>query len=173
MNVLVAYESLHGSTRSIAENIGGALRAYSAVTTCRMRQVEDLEAFDAFVFGSGEIDRAWLPEACAFLHDHAEEIAGRPVWLFTVGTSRALPLPLRTACRRREQRTLQRCAMSVVSPRDIQVFSGLIGDERSPRRITWLPPRLRLVRRGDFRQWPQIMGWTWQIAQDLTRSVAA
>ncbi len=173
MKVLVAYETVHGSTRSIAENIGRALGASTVVETCPMRDVDDLSAFDAFVFGSAEIEGAWLPRACDFLSEHAAELEGRPVWLFSVGVSDALPRPLRNASRRRELQEVRNCAPAVVHPQGIRVFSGLVQRDRVGR-SAWLLPRTWVApHNGDYREWPQIMTWARDIAATLTHRPAA
>lgn len=174
MNILVAYETVHGSTRSIAENIGRALGAYAVVTVCPMHQAPRLDQFDAFVFGSAEIKGTWLPRACAFLRHNAETIGDKPVWLFAVGISDARPRPLREASRRREERELRRCGQATLAPRGMRVFSGFIGSERLPsHRINRLLPHARLVRSGDFRRWPEIMAWARQIAAAVAETRAA
>lgn len=174
MKILVAYETVHGSTRSIAENIGRALGAHATVTVCPMHRAPRLEQFDAFVFGSAEIEDGWLPEACAFLHHNADRVGDKPVWLFTVGISEARPEPLRSVSRRHELSALQHCAQTAVTPRDTQVFSEFIGSERlATHWINRLLPQARLVRPGDFRHWPQIIDWARRISAELARPVAS
>lgn len=174
MNILIAYETVHGSTRSIAENIGRALGRYAVVTVCPMHDAARLDQFDAFVLGGAEQGGAWLPQACTFVQDNAELLGHKPVWLFAVGISAARPRLLRDASVRREERELRRCALTAVHPRGTRVFSGLIDSERlSSNRVTRLLPRARLVRPGDYRQWPQIIDWAHRIAADLADAPAA
>lgn len=173
MKILVAYETIHGSTESIAENIGRALGRHAVVTVCPMHRAPCLDRFDAFVFGSAEIDGEWLPQACTFLQRSAHAVGDKPVWLFSVGLSDARPRPLRGVSRRRERDKLCQCATRVVTPRDQRVFSGFLASERvATHRINRLLPRARLVRPGDYREWPQIMDWARQITTDLTRPAA-
>lgn len=167
MKVLVAYESVHGSTRSIAENVSRALGASAVVTTSRMHKVDSLEDFDAFVFGSPEASGPWSPQACEFLWQHSSELAGKPVWLFSVGNSEALPRLIRSHHRRRELRRLHTCSSVVIHAQDAQVFTGLVRPERPARWINGLWSRVWL-RQGDYRDWTQIMHWADDIASTLT-----
>jgi len=67
MNVLVAYASAHGSTRSVAENVGRSLSARHQVTTRPVAEIIGLDSYDAIVLGSAVHDGAWLPEAREFV----------------------------------------------------------------------------------------------------------
>lgn len=86
MHVLIAYASRHGSTAGIAERI--AVRLTEAGTTADLRpvsEVEDLDAYDAFVIGSAAYMLHWLKDATTFVKRHRDVLAARPLWLFSSG----------------------------------------------------------------------------------------
>lgn len=173
MKVLVAYESVHGSTRSIAENIARSLAAHFQVTTRPMRETDDLSAFDAFVLGSAERGRTWVPQANEFLRHHTDQLTGKPVWLFSVGVSGAMPRPLRRVVREREERELVLSTPAGLQPRGRRVFTGMV-------RRDWLSSRgdrlwLSIGREHDrdLRAWPEIMSWAQEIAAALEAPVAS
>ncbi|MBN1097068.1 hypothetical protein JKP76_14065 [Blastococcus sp. TML/C7B] len=82
--VLVAFATASGSTREIAERIGGRLRAVADVAMLPAGPGVELDRFDAFVIGSAVHDMAWLPPARGLAQRLAPVVRGRPVWFFSV-----------------------------------------------------------------------------------------
>lgn len=86
-SVLVAYASAHGSTKGIAERIAARLSDREARVEVRpVGEVEDIDAYDSVILGSAVYGQSWIPDATAFLRRHADELALRRVWLFSVGS---------------------------------------------------------------------------------------
>ena len=86
MNVLVAYAGVPASA-AIAQQIADRLRKAGLPAAVRaIEQVDRLEPYRAVVLGSALRDRAWLPEASAFLSKFASGLAKVPVWLFSAHT---------------------------------------------------------------------------------------
>ena len=107
MFVLVGYASEHGSTREIAERAAGRLGARGhRVELHAMSQIGNLRVYDAAVLGSAIHDGSWLPEATAFMETATGALAGRPVWLFSVGMAAALPRPMQAMARKYEPREI-------------------------------------------------------------------
>lgn len=167
MKILIAYATVHGSTRLIAENLGRFLAARYPVTSQPMSVVDSLAGYDAVVLGSAVHDGAWLPEARAFLLEHASDLSTRKVWLFSVGMADALPRPMRRLAARAEARQLAASVPADISPCGARLFAGVIRREHLPSRSARVRMRLIGGRYGDFRAWPQIKAWADEIALAL------
>lgn len=167
MKVLIAYATVHGSTRSIAENLDRFLSARYPVTTRPMSEVDSLAGYDAVVLGSAVHDGAWLPEARAFLLDHSSDLSRRMVWLFSVGLADALPGPMRRLAVRAEAKQLAESVPADIRPRGTRLFSGVIRREHLPSRSARVRMHLIGARYGDFRAWPRVEAWAREIAYAL------
>src|SRR4051812_35447299 len=92
MTVLVAYASALGSTREIAQHVAARMAVALGEVECQsVEEVESVDGYEAVVTGSAIHNQAWLPPALAFLTHYGPELAGRPVWAFSVGMSDGLP----------------------------------------------------------------------------------
>ena len=166
MSVLVAYASAFGSTREIAERIGEVIgKSVPRVDVRSVDEVTDIAAYDAFVLGSAVHSQAWLPEARDFVRRNASQIAGKPLWLFSVGMPAALPTPLRRLGMSEETK-LRAQFTELVEPVQHRLFSGVVA-----------PDRISVIGRiifaamgghyGDFRSWPAIEAWAEEIGRSL------
>lgn len=169
MRALVVYASAHGSTREIAERLGGVLAERGVQVDVRsvesVESVDELEGYDAFVLGSAVHDQKWLPPARDFVHGHALALAGRPVWLFSVGMPGALRWPLSLFAMAEEPKLLVQFE-GVVEPVGHRLFSGVVAADHLPRTGRLL---FRAIggRYGDYRDWPEIEAWAAQIAATM------
>ena len=160
--VLVAFATRGGSTQGVAERIAATLLANGVVADCvPAADAGDLEPYDAFVFGSPVYDQRWLPEVDELVSRASDALAGRPVWLFSVGTfgdRKRVIGPLVT----REPRNIG-ASREAVGARGYRVFAGAIDRAQWPG-----PSRLffHLLggRLGDNRDWPDIEDWSREIA---------
>jgi menaquinone-dependent protoporphyrinogen oxidase len=163
--VLVAYASSHGSTKGVAERIAATLaRRGHRVELRSADAVARVDAYDAVVFGSAVYDQSWLPEGERFARGNAEALAGRPVWLFSVGTfgDRKRMIGRLMTREPRGIRELQRA----IRPRDYRVFAGVIHRHQWPflSRLFFHALGGRL---GDNRDWNAIDAWANGIADAL------
>jgi len=172
MTVLVAFASAHGSTRSIAERLTTQLceRGRFAVAAS-VDDVNSVTPYDAAIIGSAVHDHTWLPKATWFLADHAEDLAQRPVWLFSVGMPAAVARPLRRLALR-EGAVLEQDLARIVPMREHRLFSGVISRESFPPGSNRLIFRLTGCHFGDFRDWESIDQWAADIADALDRHPA-
>ncbi len=168
MKVLVGYATAHGSTREIAERLGARLARHGLeIQIADLGQVTAPAAFDAFVLGSAVHGQRWLPEARAFVADHAPELAAKPVWLFSVGMPDALRSPLPALAHLLQPPALVAELADRISIRDHLVVSGVIRAEHLP--LVGRLAMLVLTRGGgDYRDWGRIDAWTDGIARVLT-----
>lgn len=84
MRVLVTETSRGGVTLEVAERITDELRARGlTVDRVPIAAVDDVECYDAVVVGGGISGSHWTRPARRFVRRHEEELARRPVWLFS------------------------------------------------------------------------------------------
>jgi menaquinone-dependent protoporphyrinogen oxidase len=166
MLVLVAYASVYGSTREIAEDIAARLTEHGhEVDVLPVARVWGLEEYDAAVLGSAIHSQAWLPDAAGFVRAHAAVLANRPTWLFSVGMPAAVGRPFRKLAMREGPKASAELD-ELIHPREHRLFSGVVSRDHFPRR-SWLPFALMGCRSGDFRDWPEIDRWAHEIARQL------
>jgi len=152
MRVLVTYASKHGSTRGIAEAIGGRLRERGLDAEVRpVGEVDGLERYDALVIGSGVYLGSWMKEALAFLDRHAETLHRVPTWLFSSGPTGTEPTDGALLDKQRRR-------LDAIGARDHHLFRGALDPEhlgfleRRAVRAAKAPP-------GDFRDWRDVERW--------------
>ena len=160
MKVLVTAASRHGSTAEIASIIAGILQSSDidaeAVPPEAVASVAD---YDAVILGSAVYAGHWLEPARAFVALHADDLATRPVVLFSSG-------PLGDPTRHPEEPADAVAVETTTGAMDLQVFPGrLIGRDLSlPERFVATTTHLPY---GDFRPWDDILDWTREIARYL------
>ena len=167
MRIIVGHASRRGSTAEIAERIAETLRRTSDdVDVVAMAKAKSVEGCDGIVLGSAIHNQAWLPEASDFLYRQSGNLAGTPIWLFSVGMSAGLPAPLRGPARRAQEKRIAQAFPGEVRPRSHRVFSGVGSPDLLPR---WGQFLFRAAggRFGDYRDWAGIEAWAQSIARDL------
>jgi menaquinone-dependent protoporphyrinogen oxidase len=163
MQVLVAYATKHGSTREIAEVIGATIVERLGPRDVQLdvmaaHEVRDVTGYDAVVLGSALYAAHWQREANRFVVRLRDQLAERPVWLFSSGpldhSADAGVLPAPPAVAR---------LTSSIAARDHRTFGGrLLADTPG------LDPRILATHpTGDFRDWDQIRAWAARIAGEL------
>lgn len=160
--VLVAYGTTNGSTEEIAEAVAGTLREGGLTArTLPARDVTSVASYDAVVVGGGLYAGRWHKDARRFVRRHREELAHRPVWLFSSG-----PLDSSAADRdipavRGVQRTINRL--------DVQghiTFGGCLKEGAKGRIAKMI---VSSGKGGDYRDFGAIEEWAKGIAKALTR----
>jgi menaquinone-dependent protoporphyrinogen oxidase len=158
--VLVAYATKLGSTGEIAETIAQVLRdgGHRAIAL-PARDVRSLDDWDAVVLGSALYAAYWQKDARLFTERFREELAARPLWLFSGG-----PLDRRLA--RADQ---------PITPHGAEITAGLearahrtFGGRLAPDAAVD-PQVLQTHRIGDFRDWQAIVEYAYRIGRELDR----
>jgi menaquinone-dependent protoporphyrinogen oxidase len=86
MRALVTAASRHQATWEIAEAIAAGLEARGIEADQRpLGEIEGVEEYDIIVLGSAIYLGHWMKQARKFAHDHARELRGKQVWLFSSG----------------------------------------------------------------------------------------
>lgn len=83
--VLIAYASLTGSAREIAEELERLLSAGGIPSVAReLSTIQDLSPYCAVVVGSAIREEGWLPEAVEFVARHQQKLKNIPVFYYLV-----------------------------------------------------------------------------------------
>lgn len=159
MTVLVTAASRHGSTAEIADAIAARLRERGLdVDRRRPEEVGALGDCVAVVLGSAVYAGCWLGPATRLVDHRADELAARPVWLFSSGPVGEPAVP------GTEPDVTGLVARTHAL--DHRVFAG-----RLDRSGLGLAARavVRVVKApdGDFRDWDAIRAWAGEIADRL------
>lgn len=175
MRALVIYASHYGSTKGIAERIGGTLREQridvTVVSTADDGDRVGLDSVDAYVIGSAVHAGHWLKQAVDFVRNHEVPLAARPTWLFSSGpigekyVHKPQPEPAEIA----EIRQL-------LDVRHHVVFAGAFDPTTADlTKGNWLERQVskRFLPVGDFRDWPEIEAWANRIARELNVAAVA
>jgi menaquinone-dependent protoporphyrinogen oxidase len=160
MKVLVTAASRHGSTAEIATIIASILQSSNIdAEVLAPESVRSVADYDAVILGSAVYADQWLEPARAFVTRHADDLATRPVFLFSSG-------PLGYPSRRPAEPADAIAVEMTTGAMDLQVFPGrLIGRNLSLRER--LVATKRHAPYGDFRPWDDILDWTREIARYL------
>jgi len=172
MKVVVAYASDHGSTKGVAGEIADRLTAAGMLVDLNpIDELDAIEGYDAVVLGSAIHNRAWLPQAAAFVQAHRGELAVRPVWLFSVssvGDTNSFFGPQVGQLMRRMRKESKEIAgfRTALRARDHRNFTGAV--ERSH----WNLAGHVFLKAcggsyGDHRDWKDIDLWADHIARQL------
>lgn len=175
MDVLVAYATRHGATRGIAERIAVRLDTVAdlTVTLAPIHDIGDVEQYDAVVIGGATYVSHWQRATARFVRRHQEELARRPVWLFSSGPLGSEPVDedgndILESTRPKEFDEFHR----LVEPEDEAVFFGAYDPDEpaiglAERLVRLLPAADEALPTGDFRDWPRIDSWADEIAAQL------
>jgi menaquinone-dependent protoporphyrinogen oxidase len=166
MKVLVAVASKHGSTREIATRLVERLEGRGhLVHDVEIGPATHVPGYDAYVVGSAVYAGRWLKAAREFLHDHATDLRGRPVWLFSSG-------PLGEHADQDAAVAHPEQLVSMVDALAHHVFSGrMIRDELGA--VERLVAGAVHAPEGDFRDWHDVDVWADSISDELDRRETA
>ncbi len=167
-NILVTYSSKYGSTREIAGRIGEVLcQAGLQVDVLPVNGIHDLSSYQAVILGSAIYIGKWQKEAVQFLQSHEQELAERPVWLFSSGpTGEGNPVDLVEG--KRLPAEVEPVAERI-HPRDVAVFHGNIDPGKINFTEKWAIKNFKKKPFGDFRDWNAIAAWASIVADTINR----
>jgi menaquinone-dependent protoporphyrinogen oxidase len=161
MNVWVVSASKYGSTTevaaAIAEEIGAAGHQ---VRVLDAGEVDGFNGAEAVVLGSAIYAGHWLKTARELLDGHADELASRRTWLFSVGPLGDPPMPQDVGPEGISE------AVEATHARAHEVFTGKL-DRAALSRVERLMVRALHAPEGDFRDWDAIRAWGNAIAAGL------
>jgi menaquinone-dependent protoporphyrinogen oxidase len=160
MRVLVTAATKHGATGEIAQAIADALRDQGRdPTVLEPDQVDGLDGYDAVVLGSAVDAGHWLKPARELVARCGDDLAQRPVWLFSSGPVGDPPKP--------EEDPVDVAEILAASrAREHRLFAGKLVRKQLAFPERAIVSALR-VPEGDFRDWAGISGWATGIATAL------
>jgi len=166
MRVLVIVASKHGSTAEIAAALGEGLSRRGIETAVEdAAKVTDLGGYDAVLLGSAVYAGRWMKSARELVELRAEELTGRPVWLFSSG-------PVGEPLRPTEDPVDVATISAAIPTRGHRVFPGRLDKSKLSLAEKALVMSLR-VAEGDYRNWDEIAAWADEIADALGQSPAS
>lgn len=166
MRVLVMVASKHGSTAEIAAALGKGLARRGIETVVEdAAKVSDLAGYDAVLLGSAVYAGRWMKSARELVELRAEELAGRPVWLFSSG-------PVGEPLRPTEDPVDVATITAAIPTRGHRVFPGKLDKSKLSLAEKALVMSLR-VPEGDYRDWDEIAAWADEIADALGQGPAS
>jgi len=93
-SVLIAYDTIHGSTAEVAEAIGEDLCDMGYEVDVRLvTNVEDITEYDGVIIGSALYKFNWLPDALNFIEQNKAVLSQVPTAYFIVGASMSEDTP--------------------------------------------------------------------------------
>jgi menaquinone-dependent protoporphyrinogen oxidase len=164
MKILVAYDSAHGSTQSIAERIEERIRQGNVgdTTLSAITKTTSAEDFDVLIIGSAIHFQGWLKQSSAFvkrsqgyLHDNP-----KPTWAFSVG----MPPDSGVAG---EEKVMEKWLRKYVTLRGHKLFQGEYKEKDLNGCFKFLLVRCFGQKFEDKRKWDQIDEWADSIVQKL------
>ena len=156
--VLVAYATKLGSNGEIAQAIATTLRdaGHDAVALPARAITARLEC-DAVILGSALYAAQWRKDAHRFIARHRDELAARPLWLFSSG-----PLDPKLAAQDLPPTVDVIVVTAGLRSRGHRTFGGRLAPDAPVD-----PQILATHRIGDFRDWDAIRAWAHSIAAEL------
>jgi menaquinone-dependent protoporphyrinogen oxidase len=164
INILLAYASKYGSTKEIAERIGRILEQQGfGVDVKEAETVTSLGPYQGVIIGSALYFDTWLPSASELLESFQEELARKPVWLFSSGITGEGDFSKMIEWNFPE--TLSPL-LKTIKPKGVALFGGRIHANTLELDDWLVNPGVR-VRSGDYRNWTDIEAWAKTIAATL------
>jgi menaquinone-dependent protoporphyrinogen oxidase len=163
--ILVTYASKYGATAEITERIAQVLNQAGLQTDLMpVKQVRDLDCYDAIILGSAVYIGRWRKDAVKFLKANRKKLTERLVWLFSSGPSgEGDPVELLNGWRFPPK--LQSIA-DTIQPQSITVFHGNVDMAKLSLIEKNILSNVRAPV-GDFRDWAAIESWAKSIAETL------
>ncbi|MBT2212698.1 MULTISPECIES: flavodoxin domain-containing protein [Actinomadura] len=159
VRVLVAYASERGGTAEIADWIGAELRASGMEPDVRSAgSVPSVDGYDAVVLGGALYAGRWHREARHFAQRFAEELATRPVWLFSSG-------PLDHTAEEKDVDPVPGVAKVArrLGARGHATFGGSL----APDARGLLASKIAKRAGGDYRDHDHVRAWAGEVAREI------
>ena len=172
--ILVAYDTIHGSTAEIAERIGTELCARGFQVDVRLaRNVLSVDAYDAIILGSAIYQFNWLPDARRFLKDYNAALSSKPAALFIVCSAMYKDTPENRDAVRKSFVEPVLSRYPDIRPLAVGLFGGAM-DFKTNRYNLFEKIVLRILGKilgfkdsADWRNWAYISHWLHEVGDKL------
>ena len=162
--VLVAYATVYGSTREVAEAVSAAVRDCGLPVDCQpARKVSALDPYGAVILGAPLYMFKWHKDALSFLSRHREALANRPLAIFALGPFGDDPNGFANARASLDKELLK---FPWLKPVAIEMFGGKF-DPQALSLPYSLIPALRKMAASDIRDWVAIRTWASELPAKL------
>ncbi|MBL8076810.1 MAG: flavodoxin domain-containing protein [Anaerolineales bacterium] len=163
--ILVTYASRLDATTGVAQAIGKTFAESGAqVDVLPMKEVKELESYQAVVAGSAVRAAAWLPEALEFIQTNQKTLAKKPFAAFLVCMT--LAMPNGEAYRSHVSSWLDP-VRKLVRPVEEGLFAGTLDISRVESFAERVKFRLSVLfgvwKEGDHRDWNAIHAWAQKV----------
>jgi menaquinone-dependent protoporphyrinogen oxidase len=168
--ILIAYDTIHGSTAEVADHIGKELcaRGFTVDVRC-VGNASSIENYDAVILGSAIYEFNWLPDARRFVRNHYSTLASKPIAVFIVCSAMYQDTP-------ENRDAVQKAFVSplinrypAISPLSIGLFGGAV-DFNTNRYNLFEKFVLRILGKvlgfkdnADWRDWDYISDWAQEV----------
>ncbi|MBN2105870.1 MAG: flavodoxin domain-containing protein [Deltaproteobacteria bacterium] len=174
--ILIAYDTIHGSTAEVAARIGDGLcdMGFNAEVKW-VGDVTEVEGYDGFIVASAIYKFGWLPDAKAFLEKYKDQLAAKKTALFIVGASMSEDTPETRAAVQKSFVDPVLEKYPEIHPVAIGLFGGAIDFtkekyslfEKIVLRILGFILRLEDKNKADWRNWETIDAWAAEVGAEM------
>jgi len=161
--ILIAYASKSGSTGEVAEAMGEALceKGYM-VETKWIKNVKNINNYDAVIIGSPIIYENWMPEVREFVKNNQNTLKNMPVAYFITCMVMARKEEAGAVQDAIEYSDILCDLVPQVKPVSVGRFAGVLNYSKIPfftRTVTKIAMAIHKVKEGDYRDWNAIRSW--------------
>jgi menaquinone-dependent protoporphyrinogen oxidase len=162
--ILVAYASKHGSTKEIAEAIGGAIREEGLDADVHTaKDVLNVRTYDAVILGAPVYATRLLGDIASLAKRFEEDLKEKPVFAFVSGMTVKERTPENV---QKMEKTLHHVRDHVDIQGEIGVFGGRIDPGNVPV-VGWFVKKKKDREIEDIRDWDRIRDWGRSVAREL------
>lgn len=163
--ILVTYASQGGSTAGVAAAIGQTLASTGAeVVVLPVKEVTNLDSYQAIVIGSAVHSGKWMPEVLTFIQQHQNTLQRIP--------SAAFQVCLMLAANNEQYKTFVPDWLTPVRSQIRPVAEGSFAGALWPDQYSKLTEKLGLriflatikLKPGDYRDWNKIQKWSEEVS---------
>jgi menaquinone-dependent protoporphyrinogen oxidase len=172
--VLIAYDTIHGSTAEVGDRIGKNLCDQGLRVDLRLAaHVEDISEYDAVIVGSAIYKFAWLKDAKAFLQQNQTTLAQLPTAYFIVGASMSEDTPENREGVKKAFVDPVLEEFADITPLSIGLFGGAVDFAANEYTLfEWIVLKilgllLGYTESADWRNWDAIDNWSKELAGGL------
>jgi menaquinone-dependent protoporphyrinogen oxidase len=168
--ILIAYDTIHGSTAEVADKIGKELCSRGFKVDVRfVGNTSSIEEYDAVILGSAIYEFNWLPDARRFLRNYYADLSSKPVAVFIVCSAMYQDTPESRDAVRKAFVTPLLTRYPAISPLSIGLFGGAVDFNTNRYNLfekivlRFLGKALGFKDSADWRDWNYISDWAQEV----------